>query len=383
MSSADPAEFQWIDDRAGVQAVGRAMARAPWVALDTESNSMFVYRERVCLLQINAGGQLFIVDPLGEDDPRAFLEPLRASLERVDQPLLLHGGEYDVACMKREWGISLRGVFDTQQAAAFLGWPRTGYVSVVEAICGVKLTKAFAQHNWGRRPVDVKAVRYAIDDVIYLPPVAEQLRADIEAADLVEELQIANRAVMDAAPHGVTFKPEGVYRVKTRRELRSRDQPRLLALYVWRDELARQLDLPPGRLLNDRTMVAIVKQDPRDFSALRRLGLPGRLKPHTAQLLERLTRAREHPPPMPKRPVLVTPSRQQRRRSDALRRWRKQEAIRRDVPLQVVLPAAALEGLAGEGIHDLASVPQLGARRIARYGEALRGLIGEVEPESE
>ncbi|HTM19216.1 MAG TPA: hypothetical protein VL172_01870, partial [Kofleriaceae bacterium] len=57
-------EHQWIDQPEQLGEVAAAMAAAPWVALDTESNSMFVYRERICLVQINAGGRLFVLDPL-------------------------------------------------------------------------------------------------------------------------------------------------------------------------------------------------------------------------------------------------------------------------------------------------------------------------------
>ena len=53
-----------IDHPDQLAAVATALAAAPWVALDSESNSMFVYQEQVCLIQINAGGAFFVIDPL-------------------------------------------------------------------------------------------------------------------------------------------------------------------------------------------------------------------------------------------------------------------------------------------------------------------------------
>ena len=136
-----------IDHPDQLHLVAEALAAAPWVAVDSESNSMFVYREQVCLIQINAGGAFFVIDPLAlgvvaGQTPSTVLEPLRAELERTDRILYLHGGEYDAACMRRDFDIAMGGVWDTQQAASLLGWPKTGYGSLVEAMTGVVLGKA-------------------------------------------------------------------------------------------------------------------------------------------------------------------------------------------------------------------------------------------------
>src|SRR4051812_35311973 len=57
-------DHTWIETADRLPALGAAIAAAPWVALDTEANSMFVYREQVCLLQLNVAGALYMVDTL-------------------------------------------------------------------------------------------------------------------------------------------------------------------------------------------------------------------------------------------------------------------------------------------------------------------------------
>lgn len=59
------------------------------------------------------------------------------------------------------------------------------------------------------------------------------------------------------------------------------------------------------------------------------------------------------------------------KRGDRLKVWRRQEAARRDVPLQVVLPVVAMRHLQRHGSRDLPSVPQLGPKRIELYGREL------------
>src|SRR3954468_8321250 len=95
-------EHRWIDRPEHLAEVAAALAAAPWIALDTESNSMFVYRERMCLLQLNAGGKLFVIDtlalaPAPRDGASPTLALLKPHLERADRRCFLHGGEYDVA----------------------------------------------------------------------------------------------------------------------------------------------------------------------------------------------------------------------------------------------------------------------------------------------
>lgn len=369
-----PAAAAWIADPAGVEEVGRAMTAAPWVAIDTESNSMFVYRERVCLVQVNAGGRLFVIDPLALPPGPEALAPLRPSLEDPAKPVLLHGGEYDVGCLRRDYGIQLRGVFDSQQAASLLGWEKTGYGAAVEQVCGVALSKAYAQYDWATRPLDPAALRYAVDDVVYLPEVCERLRAAVQAADLVEEVAIANAAVEGAGWSG-GFDPGGFWRMKGVRDVPQAALPMLAALWVWRDGVARDRDLPPGRLINNELLLVLAAQQPTNFGHLKKLGARSWfLAEFGERLIAEVKRAKAEPPALPPRPHHREVDDAERARENRLKDWRRAESEKRKVPLQVVLPAKALEHLKQHGAGDLASVPQLGGKRIRLYGEKLQQL---------
>ena len=365
-------DVPWIDSPAGLSEVAAACASAAWIALDTESNSMHAYHERVCLVQINAGGRMFVLDPiaLGAD---AFVA-LKAPLEDPAKTVWLHGGEYDCAVMRRDFAIQLRGVFDSQQAASLLGWERTGYGSVVERLLGIQLAKDFAQYDWALRPIDPSALAYAIDDVRHLPAAAEQLRELIAQADLVEETAIACAAV-EEANWGGGFDPGGFYRVKGVRELGKPCLPVLAALWVWRDAMAREIDKPPGRVINNETMLALCRKPIVTWVQLKHAGVKNSvLTTHGESLLACLRDANANPPPLPP-PVKhrdVEPIEEQR--ETRLKDWRRAEAEKRQVTMQVVLPAKALEFLKRYGADDLSQVPQLGAKRIGLYGDKLREL---------
>jgi len=365
---------QWIEDEGGLLALSAQLRSCEWIAIDSESNSGFVYQERLCLLQLNVADQLWVVDLTALPDGKQALDTLRQPFESRATRIVLHGGEFDVGCLKRDYEISLRGVWDTQQATSFLGWEKTGYGAVVEEVCGVKLAKDFARYNWGQRPLDAAPLGYALDDVAYLQTVGLKLYELVEDADLLEEVEIANRVVEEATWNG-GFKADGAWSLKGARQLPAESRSILSSLYTWRDSIARRLDLPPGRVVNNANLVALSRNPATTLQDLKRLGLSSLVRSSFAgELLQRIAEARRQPAP------IVESVRRERsdpavqRRGDRLKVWRRQEAARRGVPLQVVLPVAAIRHLQRNGAGELPSVPQLGLKRVDLYGEELKEL---------
>lgn len=372
-SRSGDTDSRWVDDPAGLGELAALLERSPVHALDTESNSGFAYRERLCLLQINVGGRLWMVDLLALEGDELSLESLRQPLQSDQVRTVLHGGEFDVGCFKRDYDIALGGVWDTQQAASFLGWSRTGYGSVVEEICGVSLDKAYAHYDWGRRPIAAEPLSYAVNDVRYLPRIAERLEVEIAGSGLADELAIANRAVEDAT-WTRPGDPASIWKLKGVRKLPLEAMPQLMALWQWRESMASLEDRPPGRLLNTGLMLAIARRSVRRRRDLRSLGLRGRTLRYADEILSALRRAVAEPPEVPPLPRTERSSAGQSRRLKRLRDWRRSEAERRGVPHQVVLPPTAMHFLARHGGSELDSVPQLGEKRIREYGRRLAEL---------
>jgi ribonuclease D len=375
-------DHNWVRDIVALDELAAALAEADWVALDSESNSMFAYHERVCLLQLNVGGQLWLVDPLALAGPGArpqagpeALAPLAAPLADPRLRVWIHGGEYDVACLKRDFSLTLGNLFDTQQAASFLGWQRTGYAAVVEEICGVKLAKDHTQYDWGCRPIDEHALRYALDDVLHLPEIGAELHRRIAAADIHEELEIANLGVAEAAAHESGFDPMRMWKLKGALELRKDRHAVLTALYAWRDQKGREANLPPGRVIANEPLVALAARAPTEPAALRRVRLrPAFVREHGDELLEVVAKALEDPPEVPQRSRRPRPTADQAARSKRLKDWRRQEAERRELPMQVIMPPRALEWLVTHGCERLDECPEFGPKRVARYRDELRRL---------
>jgi ribonuclease D len=244
-----------------------ALRAVPVVALDTESNSFHVYRERVCLVQVSTPAGDWVLDPLAVD-----LSTL-GELLCDGRETVLHGADYDVRCLRREWGWRLPNLFDTMLAARRLGHAGLGLSAMVEASFGVRLSKAFQRSDWGRRPLTAEQLAYAALDTRYLLPLRERLVGELAARGALEEARREFARAATVEPRERVFDPEGFQRMKGARELPGQGLRVLRALWLAREERARAADRPPFKVLGDHTLLELARRRPRTESALR--AVPG------------------------------------------------------------------------------------------------------------
>ncbi|HEY0551768.1 MAG TPA: ribonuclease D, partial [Verrucomicrobiae bacterium] len=83
-----------IDTEEKLAALLPALRAAPWIAMDTEADSLHAYPEKLCLLQISSEGVEALVDPLA----RLGLAPLLDIFH--DHQLIMHGADYDLRLLR-------------------------------------------------------------------------------------------------------------------------------------------------------------------------------------------------------------------------------------------------------------------------------------------
>jgi ribonuclease D len=374
-----------VDTPEDLRALAAQLASAPEVAIDSEANSLFAYRERTCVVQVTAGDSHAIVDTLALPD----LAPLRTALDRPDLTVLFHGGDYDVSVLTRDHDLRFHRVFDTMIAATLLGAERVGLADLVAAHFGVRLDKRFQRADWGARPFDEARLDYLRRDTMYLPALAAHYRERLSAADLTEEAEIEFRrlALRRGAP--VADDPEGWRRTKGADRLDARGRAVLKSLWTWREGEARSRDLPPFKVIAPQVLLRLASSPPETARSPRDLGLGAAdLRRHGAALLGALRAgldafARGEVPEGASRERLDPDARALRREAerleDALRTWRRQEAARRKVVPLAVLPNPGMHWLVAErpaSLAELERCPDLGPKRIARYGEAWLSILG-------
>jgi ribonuclease D len=234
----------------------------PVVAFDTESNSFHAYRERICLLQVSSRTQDWIVDPIAVHPG-----PL-GELLCDGRVTVLHGADYDVRCLRREWGWRLPRLFDTMAAARRVGRTGLGLSALVEAQFGVRLSKGNQRADWGRRPLTADLLTYAALDTHYLLPIHDVLAAELAAKGAAEDARREFDKIAAAEPRERVFDREGWRRLKGARELDAPGREVLRALWIAREERASADDRPPFKVLGEQQLVEIARRRPEGDGAL-------------------------------------------------------------------------------------------------------------------
>lgn len=257
-----------ITDDAELRALCARLARAPWLALDTEFMRVNTYRARLCLVQLATPEEIACVDPLALPD----LTPLLELLYSSSVVKVLHAARQDLEVLvdiRAATGSEPpRPVFDTQIAAALVGYDdQIGYSALVEKITGHKLDKVESRTDWAARPLTAAQVRYAEDDVRYLRDVYHALEAQLRERGRGEWLREEGESLTDPALY--RSDPEQAWRrLGAGAMLPPEQQTVLVALARWREQEAQRRDLPRGWVVPDVALVDMARQRPDTTASL-------------------------------------------------------------------------------------------------------------------
>lgn len=354
------------------------LSQAAQIAIDTESNSLYAYHEQVCLIQLSIPHTDYLIDPLALTDLSS-LAPLMASptIEKI-----FHAAEYDIICLKRDFGFEFEHIFDTMQASRILGRKDVGLGNVLKNEFGLELEKRFQRANWGQRPLTPAMLAYARLDSHYLIDLRNHLAAELAERGLLDlaEEDFLRLAHLKAAPREA--QPAAWYRLTNGHELTQRQCTVLQALLDYRDSQAREINVPPFKIINNQTLIDLAKACPTRPEELEETSLLSerQLHLHAHGILEAVSRSSTLQ--LPQRPANHRPNEAVLNRIDLLKSWRKTTAQKLEVESDVVLPKDLLETIAFCGpksLSDLHDVMNEFPWRYQRFGEQILDTIHKQE----
>jgi ribonuclease D len=300
--------------------------RAGRLGLDTEFLREKTYFARLCLAQVATPERVFLIDPTRGLDLGGLAELLADPAVEV----VVHAGWQDLQLFYQRGGCVPARVFDVQLAAGFAGLSASlAYGRLVQEVLGVELEKGEAYTDWCRRPLTDKQLRYAADDVRYLLPAADRLKAKLAELGrdqwLAEEMRWLETAEAYATDEEVWRKVAG------QGTLTPRQTAVLRELAAWREEAAAQRDLPRGWLIKDATLVEIARRAPASVAELKAIrGIDAREAERSGPGILKAIAHGQGAPPV-KRPTMPSKTVQVRARmiaglADAVLRARAEEA---------------------------------------------------------
>jgi ribonuclease D len=365
---------RWISTTGELAELVGSLAGRRAIALDTESDSLHHHREKVCLVQIGVEEGGWLVDPLAARD----LSPLAPLLADPNVVKVLHGADYDVTTLKRDFAFTFANVFDTMIASRVLGRPEIGLQALLRTEFGIALVKDSQKDDWSRRPLTPTQEAYALADVAHLIPLHDRLVAALGEVGRLEWVREECAAVAALEPARRGRDADAWQRIKGARRLSRRQQGVLQAVFAWREAMADRTDVPAFKIVSSETLLDLAERHPATLEELRAVkGLSPRVQREAGALLDAITRAWAAPEDALPR-VAATPrpvvSEATRRRIDALRTWRTAEAKKLALDVSVVLPQRLLERVAEvapRAPSDLDAVEGLRRWRRDTFGEAL------------
>lgn len=364
----------WVDTTAKLDKMVQDLASQPRVAVDTESNSLHAFREKVCLLQFTSPKADYIVDPLAISD----LEPLSPIFLNSKIEKIFHAAEYDLICLRRDFDFLFSNLFDTMHAARVLGYPAVGLDKLLGDKFKVKMDKRHQKADWGARPLTSEQVHYARLDTHYLFNLRDELEKELREKD---RLDFA-REDFERACHIADVKPRSNgaswERFSGRKDLSLRELTVVSHLCRWRDREAERLDRPPYKVMMDDVILALAKNPPEAKVDLSAAGLSEKqIRLWGGMILNAIRHGIGAP--------LVERKQAERKDDAVLRRleklkvWRKKAGMTMHVESDIILPKpylAVLSEAPPKDLDELKSLMKDAPARFDKFGGQILKTLG-------
>ena len=349
------------------------------IGVDVEADSMYHFKEKVCLIQMATANINVVIDPLVIKD----LSALKPIFKRSDIQKIFHGADYDVRSLYRDFKFKINNLFDTELASRFLGFPESGLEAVLKKKFAIALDKKFQRKDWSRRPLPREMIAYAAEDARYLLPLAQDLTKELNDRGrfswVHEECEILSKVrpnTNGTEQLFVNFKGAG--------KLDSRSLAILEALLQCRREIARKKDRPLFRIIGSRPLLELAETQPNNMKELektkvlssKQIGMYGKL------ILAAINSAIKIPqkdlPVYPRRKAPRVPA-SAAERVKSLRKWRDGQAEKLAMDPSLILTRSLISTLAVQKplkLSDLSRIKEIKKWQIREFGKEILEALG-------
>jgi ribonuclease D len=351
------------------------------IGVDLEADSMYHFKEKVCLIQIAARAINVVIDPLMIQD----LSPLKPLFKKTEIQKIFHGADYDVRSLYRDFRIVINNLFDTELASRFLGYSETSLEAVLKNKFEVTLDKKYQRKDWSKRPLPQEMISYAAKDVRYLLPLAEGLSAELENKNrlrwVMEECEYLSKVrpnTNNADPLYLHFKGAG--------KLDPRSLAVLESLLQYRRRIAQKKDMPLFRIFSSRTLLELAEIKPLNLKKLENTEILShrQISMYGSKIIQAINDAMQIAPKnlpvyprkkSPKVPLVVAG------RVKALKQWRDARAAKLAVDPALVCTKSLIGTIALQKprkISDLAAIQELKDWQRKEFGHEIVQLMNQL-----
>lgn len=378
-----------VYDRPTLVEVARRLSECDAIGVDTESDSFYHYQEKVCLLQISDADTDYIIDPLRLGQDLHELAPIFADRNITK---IFHGADYDVVCLKRDFGWDIAGIFDSLVAAQLLGLPKFGLADLIERYFGWQLDKAYQRHDWAARPLLPEHLEYARGDTHWLRAIREIMTLKLEAAGRLAHFEEECMILEKRAWGQRGFDPEGWNRIKGSNTLDEDGKRVLRKAWAYRDSQAKLLDRPQFKVMPDDVLLSLAEKLPESESELDAVVPPRSAlrRRHGKALLQAVQDGLDDDTVLPKqtkekptgpKPRLV--GKVAERVLAELKLWRNRRGKNNQTSAFTVASNGTLKSIAlarPRTLEELAATPDVRKWQVAEFGQEILDVLDKADP---
>lgn len=331
-----------IDNELKLNELVTRLHDSPWVALDTEADSLHAYPEKICLIQVTTPHGDELIDPLANIDIAPLLKALGG------HELIMHGADYDLRLFRKHQGFVPCAVFDTMLASRLLGQTQFGLTNLLTQYLNVTLDKGSQKADWAKRPLTERMEAYARNDTHYLKQLSDLLKADLAAKGRLGWHQESCAQLIADCSQVRMPDPDLVWRVKGSTRLNPAALAVLRELWQWREEEAVAANRPPFFILRHESLIdlAVAATTGKPVEPL----IPQKFSERRYQaLIQAIKKGLAIPPsdqPQPVRNVIRRVSDATKRRMEALQKLRDSRAKELGIDPTLIASRAMLLDLA-------------------------------------
>ncbi len=370
-----------IDSISDLEKFAGRLEKQKIIGVDLEADSMYHFKEKVCMIQIATQHATAVIDPLQIKN----LSVLKPVFRRGDIQKIFHGADYDVRSLYRDFRISVNNLFDSELACRFLGYNESGLEAVLKKRFNVRLNKKYQRKDWSKRPLPQDMIAYAAKDVHYLDPLAKSLHLELKhkgRLSWVEEectyLSRVRPASPDSGPLFPGFKGAG--------KLGPRSLVILEELLQLRKKIAQQQDRPLFRIIGNRSILTLAETRPQSIGKLLKTEALGtkQINRYGKAVIAAVKKALRIPAKdLPKYPRKTAPNVPAivAKRVKELRNWRDNLAKNLEIDPAIICTKALISAIAVQrplSVSRLSTVNELKTWQIAGFGSDIIDILNKV-----
>jgi len=239
------------------------------LALDTEFVRERTYFHRLGLIQVAGDDICAVVDPILISDIGPFLK----IITNPKVVKIFHAARQDLEILVRLSGQVITPVFDTQVAAALVGWgAQISFARIVQKVTGKKINKTETYTDWCRRPLRQSQIDYALDDARFLLPVYERLGQVLKKMNRQDWIQAEFAKLEKPQVYDLPDPRRQFLKIKNVRNLKRKNLAVMVELAAWREEEAIRRDSLPKSVVRDEPLLEIARslpEKPDDLANIR------------------------------------------------------------------------------------------------------------------